>query len=135
MYVMAANMDFKDMKTKALLQKILKASRKTFDYVILDTPPCSLMVDAAELSDLVDCAMMVIRQDYASRAQIIEGVKLLTDNGLPLIGCAINGVTGNLATHGYRYGNGYGYGYGYSYRYGYGGYGGYGYGSRKKDSD
>ena len=135
MYVMAANMDFKDMKTKALLQKILKASRKTFDYVILDTPPCSLMVDAAELSDMADCALMVIRQDYASRAQIIEGVKLLTDNGLPLIGCAINGVTGNLATHGYRYGNGYGYGYGYGYSYGYGGYGGYGYGSKKNDSD
>ena len=112
MYVMAGNMDFKDVKSKDLLQKILTASRKTFDYVILDTPPCSLMVDAAELSDLADCALMVIRQDYASRAQIIEGVKLLTDNGLPLIGCAINGVTGNLATHGYRYGNGYGYGYG-----------------------
>ena len=135
MYVMAANMDFKDVKTKELLRKILNASRKSFDYVILDTPPCSLMVDAAELSDLADCALMVIRQDYASRAQIIEGVKLLTDNGLQLIGCAINGVTGNLATHGYRYGNGYGYGYGYSYRYGYGGYGGYGYGSRKNDSD
>lgn len=135
MYVMAANMDFKDVTSKKLLHEILTASRKRFDYVILDTPPCSLMVDAAELSDLVDCAMMVIRQDYASRAQIIEGVKLLTDNGLPMIGCAINGVTGNLATHGYRYGNGYGYGYGYSYRYGYGGYGGYGYGSRKHDSD
>ncbi len=135
MYVMAANMDFKDVKTKELLQKILKASRKSFDYVILDTPPCSLMVDAAELSDMADCALMVIRQDYASRAQIIEGVKLLTDNGLPLIGCAINGVTGNLATHGYRYGNGYGYGYGYGYSYGYGGYGGYGYGSKKNDSD
>lgn len=135
MYVMAANMDFKDVKIKELLRRILKASRQTFDYVILDTPPCSLLVDAAELSDLADCALMVIRQDYASRAQIIEGVKLLTDNGLPLIGCAINGVTGNLATHGYRYGNGYGYGYGYGYRYGYGGYGGYGYGSRKNDSD
>lgn len=123
LYVLAANMDFKDVKTKELLQKLLKASRKTFDEVILDTPPCSLMVDAAELSDLAECALMVIRQDYASRAQIIEGVKLLTDNGLPMIGCAINGVTGNLASKGYRYGNGYGYGYGY------------GYGSRKNDSD
>ena len=130
MYALAANMDFKDAKTKELLQRILKASRKTFDYVILDTPPCSLMVDAAELSDLADCALMVIRQDYASRNQILEGVTLLTDNGLPLIGCAINGVMGNLASHGYRYGNGYGYGYGYGYSYGYGGYG-----SKKNDSD
>ena len=138
LYLLAANMDFKDTKTKDLLQVILKASRRSFDYVILDTPPCSLLVDTAELSDLADCALMVIRQDYASRAQILEGVKLLTDNGLPLIGCAINGVAGNLASHGYRYGNGYGYGYGYGYSYGYGyryGYGGYGYGSSKNDSD
>lgn len=138
LYLLAANMDFKDTKTKDLLQTILRASRKSFDYVILDTPPCSLLVDAAELSDMADCALMVIRQDYASRAQILEGVKLLTDNGLPMIGCAINGVTGNLASHGYRYGNGYGYGgYGYGYGYGYGGYSGYGYGygSKKNDSD
>ncbi len=133
LYVMAANMDFKDVKTKELLKKILVASRKTFDYVILDTPPCSLMVDTAELSDLTDCALMVIRQDYATRSQIVEGVKLLTDNGLPMIGCVINGVTGNLSSHGYRYGNGYGYGY----AYGYGGYSSYeyGYGSKKNDSE
>ena len=134
MYVMPANLDFKDVKAKTLLEKVLKASRKSFDYVILDTPPCSLMVDTAELSDLADCALMVIRQDYATRSQILEGVRLLTDNGLTMIGCAINGVTGNLASHGYRYGNGYGYGYG-SYGYGYGGYSGYGYGSKKNDSD
>lgn len=128
LYAMAANVDFKDMESKDLLHRILKVCRSSFDYVILDTPPCSLLVDAAELSDLADCAMMVIRQDYASRAQIVEGVKLLTDNGLPLIGCALNGVAGNLAVNGYRYGNGYGYGYGY-------GYGSYGYGSKKKDQE
>jgi capsular exopolysaccharide synthesis family protein len=131
MYALAANMDFKDVATKELLQKLLAASRKTFDYVIIDTPPCSLMVDTAELSDLADCALMVIRQDYATRTQIIEGVRLLTDNGLTMLGCAINGVSGNLASKGYRYGNGYGYGYGY----GYGGYSSYGYGSKKSDGD
>lgn len=125
LYATEANVDFKDIKTKEFLQRILKGCSNTFDYVILDTPPCSLLVDAAELSDLAECAMMVIRQDYASRSQIVEGVKLLTDNGLPLIGCALNGVAGNLAANGYRYGNGYGYGYGYSY--------GYGYGTKKKD--
>lgn len=139
LYCMNMGVDIKDQEVKESLAKLLRAARETFDVIILDTPPCSLMVDAAELSDLADCAMMVIRQDYASRDQIIEGVRLLTDNGLPLIGCAMNGVSGNLATAGYQYGNGYGYGYGYSYGYGYGygrkyGYG-YGYGSKKNDSD
>ena len=114
-----------------MIQGILEEARREFDYVIVDTPPCSLLVDAAELSDLADCAMMVIRQDYASRSQILEGVKLLSDNGLPMLGCVINGVAGNLASNGYRYGNGYGYGYGHGYGYHYG----YGYGSKKSDSD
>ena len=131
LYLLAADVDIKEDGNKELLQNLLKASRATFDYVIMDTPPCSLLVDAAELSDLADCALMVIRQDYASRTKIIEGVRLLTDSGLPMLGCAINGVSGNLASHGYRYGNGYGYGYGgYSY-----GYGHYGYGSSKSDSE
>lgn len=130
LYLLMADMDIKDVQNKELLQAVLKATRQTFDFVILDTPPCSLLVDTAELSDLADSALMVIRQDYASRTQIIEGVRLLTDNGLPLLGCAINGVSGNLASHGYRYGNGYGYGYSNSY-----GYGSYGYGSSKSDSE
>ena len=115
LYCLAADLDMKDTKSKAALEKLLKAARDAFDVIIMDTPPCSLMVDAAEVADLADCVLMVIRQDYASRDQIIEGVHLLTDNGVPLIGCAINGVTGNLATNGYKYGNGYGYGYGYGY--------------------
>lgn len=137
LYCMNTGVDIKDKGIKESLGRLLRAARETFDVIILDTPPCSLLVDAAELSDLADCALMVIRQDYASRDQIIEGVRLLTDNGLPLIGCAMNGVSGNLATSGYQYGNGYGYGYGYSYGYGYGrkyGYG-YGYGSKKSDGD
>ena len=128
LYCMKADVDIKDVKAKNALEKLLKAARDAFDVIIMDTPPCSLMVDAAEVADLADCVLMVIRQDYAARSQIIEGVHLLTDNGVPLIGCAINGVTGNLAANGYKYGNGYGYGYGY-------GYGGYGYGSKMSDSD
>ena len=59
LYLMAANMDFKDASAKELLETILNAARQSFDYVLLDTPPCSLMVDAAELSDLADCALMI----------------------------------------------------------------------------
>jgi Mrp family chromosome partitioning ATPase len=137
LYCMNTGVDVKEKSVQDSFGKLLRAARETFDVIILDTPPCSLMVDAAELSDLADCALMVIRQDYASRDQIIEGVRLLTDNGLPMLGCALNGVNGNLATYGYQYGNGYGYGYGYGYSYGYG-YGrkyGYGYGSKKSDGD
>ncbi len=92
------------------LAQLVLASKKGFDYVILDTPPCSLLADTAEMSAAADCALMVVRQDYAPRDKILDGARLLTDSGLPLIGCAINCVTGTHTDSSYNYGYGYGYG-------------------------
>ncbi len=103
---------------------LLQAARNLYDYVILDTPPCSLLADASELAELAECGLMVIRQDYAGRDQIVDGVQRLSDGNLPMIGCAFNNIRkGMSGKYGYGYG-GYGYGYGY-------GYGGYGYGKKK----
>ena len=62
---------------------------------------------------MADCGLMVIRQDLATRDQIWDGVQRLTDEELPLIGCAFNGVRKSLSRdYGYGYGYGYGHGYG-----------------------
>ena len=95
--------------------RLIQAARNTYDYVLLDTPPCFLLADAAELAGMADCALMVIRQDLATRDQIWDGVQRLTDEDLPLIGSAFNGIRKTLSAD---YGYGYGYGYGYCYGYG-----------------
>lgn len=98
------------------LAELIKATRQKFDIVILDTPPCSLLADAAEYATMADCGLMVVRQEYASREQIVDGVQRLSDASLPLIGCAMNHVRGGRRSgYGYRYGYGYGYGKGYGY--------------------
>ena len=94
----------------------IRASRKVFDYVILDTPPCSMLADAAELAQLADCALYTIRQNYAPKDRILDGVQLLSESGLPLIGCVMNCVKRGKSGDSYGY---YGYGYGSYYR-GYG---------------
>lgn len=94
-------------------RELIEAARAVFDYIILDTPPSSLLADAAELAELADCAVMVIRQNTASRSRILDGVQLLADSGLPLMGCVLNGARGLSLHDGYSY---YGYGkYGGSY--------------------
>ena len=105
------------MSLKVLTQMIGKL-RNTFDYIIVDTPPCSLLADTSELAEAADCGLMVIRQDHASGDQILDGTRLLSDSGLPLIGCVLNSVQGRLTPGGYDYGYGHGYGYGYGYGYG-----------------
>ena len=92
------------------MARLIQAGRNMYDYVILDTPPCSLLADAAELADLAEAGLMVIRQDYAARDQVLDGIQRLGDGRLPVIGCAFNNVRKSLTSGGYGYGYSYGYG-------------------------
>ena len=102
-----------ELLAKAETRYFIKASRNVFDYIILDTPPCSMLADAAELADLADCALYTIRQDYAPKDRILDGAQLLSDSGLPLIGCVMNCVKRGGSGSSYSY---YGYGYGAYYQ-------------------
>ncbi|MBP3703953.1 MAG: polysaccharide biosynthesis tyrosine autokinase [Clostridia bacterium] len=72
------------------IELFMKAARDTFDYIILDTPPCALLADAAEIGTLADGILLTVRQDFVCRGQIMEGVQLLDDCGKPIIGCVLN---------------------------------------------
>ena len=98
---------------KKQLAQLLRKVRKEYDYVILDTPPCALLSDASEIAHLADAGLIVIRQDYATRDQILDGTQQLTECKLPIIGCVFNNVSKGLSG---SYGYGYGYGYGHKYR-------------------
>ena len=102
-----------DLLTRDRGQGMLQAARNLFDFVILDTPPCSLLADTGEIAGLADAGMLVVRQDFASRDQILDGVQRLCDTDLPMIGWVFNHTKRSLS-----YDQGYGYGYGYSYGYG-----------------
>ena len=90
----------------------LEACRELFDCIILDTPPSSMLSDASEIAVVADGALMVIRQNYASKSQITDGAQLLADSGLQLVGCTLNYTTGSPLTD---YGSYYGYGSGKYY--------------------
>lgn len=102
----------------AAAKEFMNTTREVFDYVIIDTPPCSMLVDAMEASELADCALLAIRQDYAPVDRILEGAQNLTESGLEIIGCVLNGVEKRLMSGSYGYRS-----YGYHYRGDYKGYG------------
>ena len=101
---------------------LLQAAKNLFDFVILDTPPCSMLADAGEVAELADAGLLVVRQNFASRDQVLDGVQRLGDADLPMIGWVFNHTERSLSYS-------YGYGYGYGYVYGYGN----GYGKKKND--
>ena len=100
----------------ALIDKL----RGSYYIIILDTPPCAVLADAAEAAKIADAAILVIRQDYASRYAVLDCIQNLADMHLNLIGCVLNCTgTGPLSADRYVYGYGYGYGgYGYGGQYG-----------------
>lgn len=102
------------------MKGLINAARNSFDYIILDTPPCALMADTTELFSMADCALLSVRQNFACRQQIVEGVQIMGDNDKPIIGCVMNM---NVSQFGARSYNDYGYYGGYGH---YGHYGSYG---------
>ena len=109
------------------MNRVMEILLPEFDYIILDSPPCSIVSDTALLARHADCVLYVVKQDYASQSQIMDAITGLYDRDLPVTGCILNAVPRSRL----RYGYGYGYGYG-SYGYGYGYGKKYGYGSKKK---
>lgn len=108
------------------MEALIKVLERQADIVILDTAPAELLADASALAKYVDAALYVVKQDYAKKGQIRNGVQALSMSGIEIIGSVFNADKS-------RKSGGYGYGYGYK---NYGSYYGYGYGyygNRKKD--
>lgn len=115
------------------MQKLLEQLRTKYDYVIIDSPPVDLVVDAVALSSQCDGVLFVVRAGQSERGAVIHAMEQLAYSKANVIGFVFNGVTSET-TSGYgkyryqkyrRYGRRYGHYGGYGYRYGYGS--GYGY--------
>ncbi len=98
------------------IRRVMDELCQHYDYVVVDTPPCSVVSDTALLSRYADCVLYVVKADYASQNQILDAVTGLHQREVTLTGCVFNGAPLRSTKHGY----GYGYGYGYGKKYGYG---------------
>ena len=98
------------------MARVLDTLKAQYDYVVVDTPPCSVVSDTATLSRYADSIFYVVRLDHANKAQIVDTMLNLHQQDITLTGCILNGAPRSSHSYGY----GYGYGYGRKYGYGYG---------------
>lgn len=96
------------------LEKLMDSLSDQYDYIIYDTPPVSVVTDAAVLSRLADGVIFVLRQNYTT----VESAKLAKTNlenvGAKVIGCVMNAFNFDQTNKSYKY---YHYKkYGYSYK-------------------
>lgn len=109
-------------------RELLKELRKRYDYIILDTPPVSLIADAQCLAKEADVNLFVVRSGQTDKGVLKISLTELEERSNVKVNFVLNGIQNAMQKYGYGSGKGYGYGYGYGYggKYGYGGYG-YGY--------
>lgn len=110
-----------DIVSSEEMEKLVYAAKKHFDFVVIDSPPMSLMADAEVLANLSDMSILVVSYDNVLAQDLNDAIDSLRDCRAEFAGCILNQVRtlpGERRTVG-----GYG-GYG---RYGaYGRYGNYG---------
>ena len=81
-----------------------------YDYVIIDTPPVTKVVDALTLGKYVKDVILVLRPDLSLKENVRGGLQDLTETRMKVRGIIVNAAD---LTKSYYYKNRYGYGYGY----------------------
>lgn len=112
------------------MKTLLHVLKEEADLLIIDTPPCGILSDAALFGGLADGAVLVVRQGSTKDREVQRALEFFEDSQIPVCGYVLNGVQEGTTGYGYSSSGGYGYG-----KYGYGkyGYGKYGYGKEKED--
>lgn len=116
-----------DIVSSEYMSRLISVVRNHFDYIIVDSPPMSLMADAEVLADLADMSLLVVKYDTVLAQDLNDAIDSLRDCHAQFAGCILNQVRSLPGAR--RTIGGYGgYGrYGHYGRYGrYGRYGAYG---------
>ena len=119
---------------------LIETLKRKYDYIFIDTPPVTVVTDAAALSKYVDGLVMIVREGYTNHESIEHAINLLNIAEAKVLGFFVNDVEAAGGGYsGYRskgyggYGKGYKYNYRYNYKYNYR-YGGREYGEKAEMS-
>lgn len=93
-------------------EELVKTFRDEYDYIIIDSPPLGVVIDAAVISSFCDGAIMVISDRKVPRAMALNVKEQLEKSGCKILGAVINETDKKAARY---YKKGY---YGKGYRYG-----------------
>ena len=72
--------------------RLLDVARKAFDFIIVDSPPMSLMADAEVLADQSDMSILVVKYDMMPSEDLNDAIDALRDCKAHFAGCILNDV-------------------------------------------
>ena len=94
-------------RMKSLFSAIDKSA---YDYIIIDTPPVTRVVDTLVLGQYIRNAILIVRPDTSMKEAVIGGIQEMSKARIKILGIVANAAEIQKSYH-YRYRYGYGYGY------------------------
>ena len=93
------------------LKSVIEELKKIYDIVLIDCPPVLAFSDAVVISSFCDAALFIVSQLRTDRKTAKEGIKILKENNVNIIGCVFTEISNKKSMAGHYYYNSY---YGYS---------------------
>ena len=88
------------LRTEAF-RKLLQKLREMYDYVLVDTPPVGLVIDAAVIAESCDGILWVISSGQISRRIALETKEQIEKSGCPVLGAGLNKTESSLSEYEY----------------------------------
>ncbi|MBM6756768.1 CpsD/CapB family tyrosine-protein kinase [Collinsella tanakaei] len=79
-----------DILSSMRFRSLMSVMEQKFDYVLLDTPPVGAFVDAAVIAELADTTVMVVRENFVKRDELVAAYDQLMKAGAHVAGVVMN---------------------------------------------
>ena len=99
------------------MRRFVAESAKTYDYVIIDTPPINTVADAQIISTYVDGVVLVTKSGVTTTDELSDAKDAVLRAGGNLCGVVLNDINMKSGKYAYKYKYKYGGKYGYKYSY------------------
>ncbi|MBM6774929.1 tyrosine-protein kinase family protein [Olsenella profusa] len=90
-----------DILSSKRFRGLLQGVRKSFGYVVMDTPPVGAFVDAAVLGSVADATVLVVRENFVRRDELVAAYTQLRQADVNLVGAVLNCCDNESAGYGY----------------------------------
>lgn len=78
------------------MQELIDNMEKVYDYILVDTPPATIVSDACVVATLLDGVLFLVRNQKSNKDNVKQVIKNLQLVGVKILGFVLNGVDMSL---------------------------------------
>ena len=96
-----------DLFSSRQFRQLIRTARKSYDVILIDTPPVLLVPDARVIGRLADAVLYTVRWDKTREKQVLQGIRAFETVGVQVTGTVLSQINARGMKK-YGYGQDYG---------------------------